>query len=158
MVFHNIMTSFSKQGLEGTFSLSVREGVTLLQSPTPDVSTLHCGRPTISSATRVWLGVTFTVRIVLTLCYRCGVPLLPCGCSRLEWLQHLNSHSRWCSRLGIYEVRGSESPLWKGLWRHPSTTEELLHWPHGRNARCVSQALINLWTAMITYWTPGLGI
>lgn len=59
------------------------------------------------------------------------------------------------SRLGSYKVRRSGGPSWKGLWRHPSTTEELLHWAHGRKARCISQALINLWAAMITFWTLG---
>jgi len=111
MVFCNIMTSLSEQGLQGTFSLSVREEVTLLQSPPPDVSTLHCGRPTISPATRVWLGVTFTVHRVLTYVTALPYPHCPVAAASQSdcgsWTLMLDDGSR----LGSYKVRRSGSPM-----------------------------------------------
>lgn len=80
MVFHNIMSSISKQGLTRTSCLSVREEVTSWQSPTTEVSTLHCGRFTISPATRVWLESPSEHIYSWLRFYCCAVPLAHCSC------------------------------------------------------------------------------
>lgn len=63
-----------------TSCLSVREEATSWQSPTTEVSTLHCGRFTTSPATRDWLESPSQCMYSWLRFYHCAVPLAHGSC------------------------------------------------------------------------------
>lgn len=63
-----------------TSCLSVREEATSWQSPTTEVSTLHCGRFTTSPATRDWLESPSQCIHSWLRFYHCAVPLAHGSC------------------------------------------------------------------------------